>query len=123
MNLQMENMNFDRVPSRVANVTVFRLKGPFTLATMFDLQAAFRDPELKGAIIDMAGVEYMDSAGLGVLMQHFMHTQRGGYLFALSAVSPRVHKLFELTHTDKVFPIFATESDAENRLPISSPAV
>ena len=106
-------MDIEREPAQTPDVTVFRLKGPFVLGTMFDLQSAIRDPAVKGVIVDLSGVPYMDSAGLGVLLGHWTHTQRGGYKYALVGMSPRVHTIFEITRTDKVVPIFATQAEAE----------
>jgi anti-sigma B factor antagonist len=106
-------MDVVREPSQVPDVTVFRLIGPFVLATMFDLQTAFREPGVKGVIIDLSGVPYMDSAGLGVLLGEWSHTQRNKYKFALVGISPRVRTIFEITHTDTVLPFFATQAEAE----------
>ena len=111
----MDIMQIERATSSVADVTVFRLKGPFVLGTMFDLQAALRDPAVKGVIIDLSEVPYIDSAGLGVLLGHWSHTQRAGHQFALASMSPRVRTIFEITHTDTVMPIFATQAEAESR--------
>ena len=107
-------MDFEQLPSRISDVSVVRLKGPFTLSTMFDLQATLRESATKGLIIDLSGVSYIDSAALGVLLGQFAHTQRAGYKFALTGLSPRVHTIFEITGTHKVLPIFATPEDAEN---------
>ena len=106
-------MEVERAESLSPEVTVFRLKGPFVLGTMFELQTMFRDPELKGVIVDLSEVSYMDSAGLGVLLGHWSHTQRGGYKYALVGMSARVRTIFEITHTDTVLPIFATQAEAE----------
>jgi len=111
----MDTMEVEREPSQTPDVTVFRLKGPFILGTMFELQAAFRDPAVKGVIIDLSGVPYMDSAGLGVLLGHWSHTQRAGYKYALVGVTPRVLTIFQITHTDSVLPFFATQAEAEAR--------
>src|SRR5580700_7882907 len=92
----MDTMVVEREPSKVPNVEVFRLIGPFVLGTMFDFQASLRDPAVKGVIIDLSGVPYIDSAGLGVLLGQWSHTQRGGYKYALVGMSPRVHTIFEL---------------------------
>lgn len=109
----MDTMDVEREASQSPEVTVFRLKGPFVLGTIFELRATLREPGLKGVIIDLAGVPYIDSAGLGVLLGHWSHTQRAGYKFALVGMSPRVHTIFEITHTDTVLPIFATQAEAE----------
>jgi anti-anti-sigma factor len=109
----MEQMDIELGASRVKDVTIFRLKGPFTLSTMFDFQADLRKPEQKGAIVDLSGVPYMDSAGLGVLLGHYAHAQRGGHKFALTGVSPRLRTIFEITHTDQLLPIFDSQDEAE----------
>ena len=106
-------MEVVREPSQFPDVTVFRLQGPFVIGTMFDLQATLREPALKGVIIDLSGVPYMDSAGLGVLLGQWSHTQRGGHKYALVGVSPRVLTIFQITHTDTVLPMFATQEEAE----------
>lgn len=97
------------------DVTVFRLNGPLVLGTMFEPQTAFRGADVRSVIIDLAGVPYMDSAGLGMLLGHWSHTQRLGYKYALVGMTPRVHTIFEITKTDTVLPIFATQAEAEGK--------
>jgi len=53
----------ERTLTASADVTVFKLKGPFTLSTMFAFQNALREPHIKGCIIDLTEVPYMDSVG------------------------------------------------------------
>jgi anti-sigma B factor antagonist len=110
----MDQMEIEQEPSRIADVTVFRLKGPFTLSTLFTFQDTLRAAAVKGIIIDLAGVPYMDSAGLGVLLGQFAHAQRTGNKFGLVGIGPRVLTIFEITHTDQVLPIFPTQAEAEN---------
>jgi anti-sigma B factor antagonist len=112
----MEQMDVERSVSTVPGVIVFALKGPFTLATMFQFQSVLREPGIEGAIIDMSGVPYMDSAGLGVLLGQWAHAQRVAQKFALASISDRVLTIFRITHTEKVLPIFATVADAERAL-------
>jgi len=109
----MDTMEVERAESLAPDVTVFRLKGPFVIGTMFEFQAMLREAGLKGVIVDLSGVPYIDSAGLGVLLGEWSHTQRRGFKFALVGMSARVHTIFEITHTDTVLPIFATQADAE----------
>jgi anti-sigma B factor antagonist len=109
----MDQMDVERAAGCYADVTVFRLKGPFTLATLFPFQAALREPSLKSVIIDLSDVPYMDSAALGVLLAHFAHAMRQSTRYALVGIKPRVNILFEITHTDTILPIFPTQEDAE----------
>lgn len=113
MILQMEQMDLERAQGSNPDTTILRLTGPFTLATMFPFQAVLREPDLKSVVIDLSGVPYMDSAGLGVLLGHWSHTKRGGFKFALVGISPRVMTIFEITHTNSILPMFDTAADAE----------
>lgn len=63
-------------------------------------------------LIDLSGVEYIDSGGVGVLVSTLLHvTRRGGQLKLLSP-SERVARVLEITGLHEVFAIFAREGDA-----------
>jgi anti-sigma B factor antagonist len=112
----MEQMDIEQSDSTVPAVTVFALKGPFTLATMVNFQATLRDPAIDGAIVDMSAVPYMDSAGLSVLLGQWAHAQRVAKKYALAGMSPRVFTIFQVTQMDKVLPIYSSVADAEKAL-------
>jgi anti-anti-sigma factor len=96
-----------------SEVTILSLTGPLTIATLFDFQTAIRQPDLKNTIIDFSGVPYMDSAGLGIVLSHWAHTQRIGVKFAAVGISDRVRVLLEMTGVSKLLPQYATSADAE----------
>jgi len=116
----MDQIQIQRTPGSATDVTVLTLKGPLSLGTLFDLQTALRDPDLKTVIIDFSGVPYIDSAGLGVVLSHWAHTQRIGAKFAAVAISERVQVLLEMTGVNKVLPLFPTVADAERAFAASS---
>jgi anti-anti-sigma factor len=58
-------------------------------------------------------VPYIDSAGLGVVLSHWAHTQRIGAKFAVVAMPDRVRVLLQMTKVDTLLPIFPTAADAE----------
>lgn len=63
-------------------------------------------------VLDLSGVEFMDSSGLGVLVgAHKEAVARGGAL-VLAAPSPRVHKIFKVTKLHKVFAVHETLDQA-----------
>ena len=111
--LPMEELQIQRTPGSASDITILTLKGPLTLSTLFDFQTALREPGLKSTIIDFSGVPYIDSAGLGVVLSHWAHTQRIGVKFAVVAMSEKVRVLLEMTKVDTVLPIFPTVADAE----------
>jgi len=120
--LPMDEIQIQRTPGSANDVTVLTLTGPLTISTLFDFQTACRQPDLKNIIIDFAGVPYIDSAGLGIVLSHWAHTQRVGVKFAAVAISDRVKVLLEMTGVAKLLPMYPTVADAERAFSSSSVA-
>ncbi len=67
-------------------------------------------------VLDMTGVEFIDSTGLSVLLTGLRSiTLRGGRL-ALAISNPTVLRLFEITRLDSTFDIEPTLGDALQRV-------
>src|SRR3984885_13104288 len=111
--LPMDEIQIQRTPGSASDVTILSLTGPLTITTLFDFQTAIRQPGLKSTIIDFSGVPYIDSAGLGIVLSHWAHTQRIGVKFAAVAISERVRVLLEMTGVAKILPSYPTVADAE----------
>jgi anti-anti-sigma factor len=89
------------------------LTGPLTLSTLFEFQDVVRKVHTD-LLIDLAGVPYMDSAGLGVILGAFASCQRNNHKFGLVNVSDRVRTLFHVAHVDSVLPLFDSVEAAES---------
>ena len=111
--LPMDQLQIQRTSGSLPDVSILTLTGPLTIATLFDFQAAVRQPDLKNTIIDFAAVPYVDSAGLGVVLSHWAHTQRHGSKFAIVAMSEKVRVILEMTGVAKLLPFYPTAADAE----------
>jgi anti-anti-sigma factor len=109
----MDQIQIERKPGSASDITILTLTGPLTMGTLFDFQTVLRAPDLKSTIIDFAGVPYIDSAGLGVVLSQWAHTQRIGAKFAVVAMSEKVRVLLDMTGVNKLLPIFPTAADAE----------
>ncbi|MGW5193984.1 STAS domain-containing protein [Kribbella sp. NPDC004138] len=73
-------------------------------------------------VLDLSGVEFMDSSGLGVLVgAHKEAAARDGAL-VLAAPSPRVHKIFKVTKLHKVFAVHETVDQAVEAVVSTVPA-
>lgn len=94
-------------------VTILSLDGPFTLGNMFKLQGEMRALKPACLIMDMSSVPYMDSAGLGVIMNYFVSAQSGGRTFLLVGVNDRIRALLEMTKVDAVLKMCDSVEAAE----------
>lgn len=63
-------------------------------------------------VIDLSGVGFVDSSGLGVLVGILRRAKERDGSVRLAGVREAVAKTFRITGLDKVFPMFATVDEA-----------
>ncbi len=110
----MEQTDVRRVRGAREQTTILQIQGPLTLKTLSGLQDALRRPDTMDVIVDLSAVPFVDSAGLGVLIGHFAHSQKNGTKFAITGVGARVNMLLKITKADSVLPIFIDTQAAES---------
>ena len=92
---------------------VLALEGPLTLNTLFEFQDLVRTIHSPRLIIDLAGVPYMDSAGLGSVLGAFASCERHGRQFAVANVCPRIVTLLRVAHVDTILPRYDSVEAAQ----------
>jgi anti-sigma B factor antagonist len=109
-------LTIERHQGNLPGTRILRLTGPLTLRNLFTLQDELRggDPPLV-AILDLTGVPYMDSAGMGALINYFVHCEKNGIEMIVAGVSQRGLELFKMTKVDTVIPLADTVEEAEAR--------
>ena len=63
-------------------------------------------------VLDLTGVEFIDSTGLSVLLNGLRRVTRAGGRMALVCTNPTVMRLFEITRLDSTFDIATTREAA-----------
>jgi anti-anti-sigma factor len=108
-----EPLTYSFSQGRNDGTTILKLVGPLTISTMFGFQNELRAVNSDVLIIDLSETPYMDSAGLGLIMNaHVSAQDRGGKLL-LAGVNDRVKALFEMTKVQTVLKSFASVAEAE----------
>ncbi|WP_420453948.1 STAS domain-containing protein [Rubrivirga sp.] len=87
------------------------LGGPDGSALHDALAAARGDAPLQ-AVVDLSGVRFMNSSGLGMLVGALTTARNTGGDLRLAAVGDRVRAILEVTQLDGVFASFPTAADA-----------
>ena len=90
------------------DLTVLTLTGPATLANLFDLQKALKSVITTNVLVDFSASEYMDSAGLGALMNFYVSTARHDRKLLLAALNYRIQAMLESTRVHTLLSIFPT---------------
>ena len=69
-----------------------------------------------GVILDLTGVEFIDSTGLSVLLNGLRRVTRSRGSMVLACANPTVLRLFEITKLDSTFEILPSCEEAVARL-------
>lgn len=107
-------LTLDRKNGKSSDTKIFCLNGPLILRNLFEFQAELREkPPSPLTIIDLTGVPYMDSAGMGLIMNQYVRCQTRGVRLIVSGANNRVMDLFKITRVDAILPLAASVEDAD----------
>jgi anti-sigma B factor antagonist len=80
--------------------------GELDISTVPVLEEQLQQAHANGSrhvVVDLRGLEFMDSTGLTLLARWSVGAERDGYTFALVSGSDRIQRLFDLTGLGAVF--------------------
>src|SRR5215472_16719249 len=110
-----ESLTIEAREGVVAAQRVLTLHGALTLSTLFEFQDIVRKESTDMLFIDLTDVSYLDSAGLGVLINAYVSRQKRAKSLALVGVNDRVMTIMRLTKVDQFFQFYPTLAEAEAR--------
>ncbi|HOV86845.1 MAG TPA: STAS domain-containing protein [Syntrophobacteraceae bacterium] len=99
----------------VGKATVLKLNGRLDSASAGSLKDKVKDCAKKGRIhlvIDMAGVDFVDSSGLGSLVACLRSVNKLGGDIRIAAPQSRVRAVFELIRLHHIFEVFDSAGTA-----------
>lgn len=120
MAMQFDRLTVDVGPGSRKGEKVIKVNGPLTMTSLLDFQTAVRAEKAPIVILDLSQVSYIDSAGLGSVVNAHISCINAGRHLALVGISDRVRTLFKIARLEHVLDIFPTLDDAEKFL--SKPA-
>lgn len=94
------------------NIVIF-VSGTVDLYTSPELREEIQY-QLKRAnniIVDLNGVDYMDSSGIATLVEGLQVSKQADKRFALSRIPPKIKDVFNLARLEKVFTIYEILDD------------
>jgi anti-sigma B factor antagonist len=100
--------------------TVVEVRGDLDMATAPELRQGLQrliDAGDRQVVVDMAGVNFMDSSALGALVVTFKALRDVGGRLSLAAVQPAVHSVLRITSVDRVIDLYADVPAAEAAVP------
>jgi len=92
-------------------VTVVKVSGDLDVSDALPLRETLGLAQGEGAtpvLLDLAGVGFIDSAGIGLLVSAHRRAAGAGGQFALAALTPTVARVLALTRTDRMLTVLPT---------------
>lgn len=92
---------------------MLELSGPLTMGNIFEFQKVLLEMRGLVTILDMSNVPYMDSAGLGVLVNFYTAAEKNGRRMALACANERLVALLDMTRVRELLRTSETVEAAE----------
>ncbi len=108
-------MDLDLETSERGGASVLTLRGEIDVYTAPLLRQALVDMVDQGArnvVVDMEHVDFLDSTGLGVLVEGLKRVRTRDGQFSIVATQDKILKIFDITGLNKAFPILGSIDEA-----------
>jgi anti-anti-sigma factor len=110
--MPLANLEFEKHPESTPEKLILRLNGKLCLETVHSFIAQLRTEPTPTMILDLSGLTFLDSAGVGALVRIFVHRKSEGQKFALAALTPQSTAVMQVSGLVKLLPIFPAATDA-----------
>jgi anti-sigma B factor antagonist len=101
-----------KLPSSDEAVTIYKAAGKLSLETVSEFIQKLRPETAAHMVLDLSGVSFLDSAGVGSLVSLFVSRRNQKKTFALASLSPQSAAVVTVAGLQKLLPIHNTVEEA-----------
>src|ERR1044071_8801041 len=97
-------------------VTIFALSGAIDLHYVPTLRSLFQSrlhERCAALIVDLTGVDFIDSTGLATLIEYHRDAGAHGGIFCLAGINENLKAIFDVVQIEKVLAIFPSVAEAK----------
>jgi anti-sigma B factor antagonist len=105
-------LSLDRQPAANGDLLVVRLNGKLSLETVHDFIATMRAEPATRLVLDMSGLSFLDSAGVGALVSLFVSRRNNAKTLALAALTQQGNAVMQVSGLLKLLPIYPSVEEA-----------
>jgi anti-anti-sigma factor len=98
--------------SRPPGLRAVTLTGSLTLETVAGFNQNLREEPAPQMLLDLTNLEWLDSAGVGALVQLLVRRQKAGNSLMLAGLSPRNNAVLQVAQVLSLFKVFPTSQAA-----------
>jgi anti-sigma B factor antagonist len=110
--MQPAHLDLEKQSGTNGSQTVMRLNGKLSLETVHNFIQTLRPEAAAHLVLDLGGVSFLDSAGVGALVQLFVHRRSKGQAFALTGLTKQGSAVLQVAGLTKLLPIHASLEEA-----------
>jgi anti-sigma B factor antagonist len=111
--MQPARLDLEKLSSSNGSGVVTRLSGKLSLETVHNFIGTMRQEPAPHLILDMSGVSFLDSAGVGALVQLFVHRRTEGKSFALASLTQQGRAVLQVSGLAKLLPNYPSVEEAQ----------
>jgi anti-sigma B factor antagonist len=106
--MQPAHLDLEKLPASNGSHLVTRLSGKLSLETVHNFIQTLRPEPAAHLVLDMSGVSFLDSAGVGALVSLFVHRRNLGKSFAIAGLTQQGMAVLQVAGLVKLLPNFST---------------
>ena len=105
-------LELEKQPSSTETLTIYKATGKLSMETVNEFIQKLRLETAAQLVLDMSGVSFMDSAGVGSLVSLFVSRRSQGKTFALAALTPQGTAVVTVAGLQNLLPVYKTVEEA-----------
>jgi|SRR5882724_4229612 len=110
--MQPAHLDIEKQAGFDGSRAVVRLKGRLSLETVHNFIQTLRPDPAAHLILDLSAVSFLDSAGVGALVQVFVHRRNQGQTFVLTGLTKQSSAVLQVAGLFKLLPLCASVEEA-----------
>src|ERR1700738_2856017 len=115
--MQPTQLSIEREPASNGNLLVARLNGKLSLESVHDFISTMRPEPAVHLVLDMSGLSFLDSAGVGALVSLFVTRRNHGKTVALAALTQQGNAVMQVSGLLKLLPVYPSVEEAVSKRP------
>lgn len=110
--MQPTHLDLEKQAGPNGSQMVIRLKGKLNLETVHNFMQTMRPEPAAHLILDMSGLSFLDSTGVGALAALFVSRRSKGKTLALAALTVQGAAILQVTGLLKLLPVYPSVEQA-----------
>jgi anti-anti-sigma factor len=110
--MQPAKLGLEKQPSGRGDSLIIGLNGKLSFENAHDFLATLRQELATHLILDMSGLSFLDSAGVGALVTLFVSRRKQGKTLALAALTVQGTAVMQVAGLLKLLPVYPSVEQA-----------